>query len=217
MVNIWQSSHGMRPRIDLTVLVRKFFGFSSVPDSQVPDSQRAIRHRDALVKMGYLTTRNYAIAPINVGTSQLTRLCESTATQAGQKPTVHFEFSPSGTQVVSLTVWATPEEFPIWEQFVSDFELARTRCKEGRQFLADELEKLLAIPVTTEADMIAWVTAGKQLRQTLRVRYPDVQVEGHIYNFLSRVGVETRRRDPGFRRQQENIVRTYIAEVWAEK
>jgi hypothetical protein len=202
----------MRPQSRFAASAGKFLHFSSVPDSQ-----QAIRHRDALVKMGYLTTRNYAIAHINVGTSEFTRLCEVAAMQAGQKPTVQFGFSPGQTQVVSLTVWSTPEEFPIWEQFVSEFALARTRCKEGRQFLADELEKLLAMPVTTEADMTAWVTAGKQLRQTLRVRYPDVQVEGQIYNFLGRVGVETRRRDLGFRRWQENIVRTYITEVRAEK
>jgi hypothetical protein len=212
MANVWQSAHGTRSQNAWVVSVRKFFGLPSVPDSR-----RAIAHRDALVKLGYLTARNYAIEPVNLGTPEFTRLCERVATQTGQEPTAQFEFNPRGSQAVSLTVWATPQEFPRWDKFAAELALARTRGKQSRLFFADALGRLLAMPLETQDDLAAWHAASKQLRQAIRLQHPDLEYEGPTYQFLSRVDAETRRRDPAYRRWQEDAVRSYIAKVRAEK
>jgi hypothetical protein len=202
----------MRPQNAWVVSVRKFCGLPSVPDSR-----RAIVHRDALVTLGYLTTRNYKIQPVNLGTPEFTRLCERVGAQTGQQPTAQFEFNPPGSQVVSLTVWATPEEFPRWEQFTAELASVPTRGKQSRQFFAEALESLLAKPLETQDDLDAWHAASKQLRQTIRLQHPDLDYEGQTYQFLSRVDAETRRRDAAYRRWQEDAIRSYIAKVRAEK
>jgi len=115
MINIWQTAHGLRVQKPWVVSVRKVFGFPSLPDSQY-----AIGHRDSLVRLGYLSTRNFIIRPVSLGTPEFTVLCEKVAAQTGGQPTAHFELDASGTRVVSLTIWATPGDFPRWEQFTAE-------------------------------------------------------------------------------------------------
>ena len=82
---------------------------------------------------------------------------------------------------------------------------------QGEKFFADELEKLLAMPLETKQDLQAWQSASKQLRDRIRSDYPDIGYEGDTYHFL--VDAEIRQRDAGYRRWQEEQVRGYIRQV----
>ena len=86
---------------------------------------------------------------------------------------------------------------------------------DSRNFFADELEKLLAMPLNTKQELDAWYSASKHLQDTIRSQYPEVDYEGETYHFL--VDAEIRQRDPGYRKWQEGEVRHYIEKVRAQK
>ena len=86
---------------------------------------------------------------------------------------------------------------------------------DSHKFFADELEKLLAMPLNTRQDLDAWYAASERLRETMRSQHPGVEYEGETYHFL--VDAEIRQRDVGYRKWQEGEVRNYIQKVRAEK
>jgi hypothetical protein len=93
--------------------------------------------------------------------------------------------------------------------------LAEGAMNESRKFFADELEKLLAMPLNTKQDLDAWYGASKRLRDTIRSHHPEVEYDGETYHFL--VDAEIRQRDKGYREWQEGEVRRYIEQVREEK
>jgi hypothetical protein len=93
--------------------------------------------------------------------------------------------------------------------------LAKGAMTNSRKFFADELEKLLGMPLTTKQDLEVWYAASKRLRDTMRSQHPGVEYEGETYHFL--VDAEIRQRDAGYRKWQEGEVRHYIEQVRAEK
>jgi hypothetical protein len=86
---------------------------------------------------------------------------------------------------------------------------------DSRKFFADELEKLLAMPLNSKQDLEAWYSASKRLRDVLRSQHPEVEYDGETYHFL--VDAEIRQRDAGYRKWQEGEVRQYIERVRAQK
>jgi hypothetical protein len=82
---------------------------------------------------------------------------------------------------------------------------------DSRTFFADELEKLLAMPLGTKQDLEAWCRASTELRDRLRIDHPDLDYEGETYHFL--VDAEIRQHDAGYRRWQEGEIRSYIRRV----
>jgi hypothetical protein len=86
---------------------------------------------------------------------------------------------------------------------------------DSRNFFADGLEKLLAMPIDTKQELDAWYAASKRLRDTICSQHPEVEYEGEIYHFL--VDAEIRQRDAGYRKWQEGEVRHYIEAVRAQK
>jgi hypothetical protein len=77
--------------------------------------------------------------------------------------------------------------------------------------IADELERLLALPLETELDVAAWQRAAAALKESLRSDHSEIALEGETYHFL--VDAEIRQRDVGYRLWQEGQVRTYIQRV----
>jgi hypothetical protein len=78
---------------------------------------------------------------------------------------------------------------------------------EGEQFFAEQLEKLLTLPLDTKEDLETWHRASQELRERLQ-QYPEVRYEGETYHFL--VDAAIRQRDSGYRKWQEEEVRSYI-------
>jgi hypothetical protein len=85
----------------------------------------------------------------------------------------------------------------------------------GSKFFADELEKLLGMPLETRQDLEAWHFASKRLRETITSQHPDVDYEGETYHFLA--DAKIRQRDPDYRKWQEGEVRRYIEMVRAQR
>lgn len=86
---------------------------------------------------------------------------------------------------------------------------------ESYQFFADELERLLAMPLDTKQELEAWYAASQRLRDTIRSHHPEVEYEGETFHFL--VDAEIRQRDAGYRKWQEGEVHKYIQRVRAKK
>ncbi len=120
MVSIWQTELGISPRNGLIASVRNSLGAAPLArNSQA--AVKAFSHREALLSLGFFTKRTFSLTPVSVGTHDYQQLCNSVAAQTGQQPTAQFEYDKpaSPSNVLGLTIYATPEDMLRWEQFVA--------------------------------------------------------------------------------------------------
>ena len=84
----------------------------------------------------------------------------------------------------------------------------------GSQFLADQLERLSRLPLTTADDVAAWDHQAAQLQTELEQRFPRLEFPHAIHHFLT--DSDIRARDAGYRERQERFIAEYVARVRQE-
>ena len=84
-----------------------------------------------------------------------------------------------------------------------------------RDFIADELEPITQMPVTTPAEEEAWYAATRSAMQRLEKRFPDVAsvVPHQLYHYFDDADIY--RKEPSFRATWEPAVLAFIRELRA--
>lgn len=120
MVAIWQTQLGISQPNGLVASVRQLIGVPLVRNPNPKAAVRAFSHREALVNLGYFTKQRFTLKPVTVGTPEYQKLCDWVAAQSGQQPTAQFDYDQlvAPQSVSGLTVYATADEMPRWEQFI---------------------------------------------------------------------------------------------------
>ena len=84
-------------------------------------------------------------------------------------------------------------------------------ASEGERFLAAELDRLRALPLTSSADAKRWRTEAAAVEQQLTSQFPNLDFPQEIWHYLS--DADIRAREPDYAATQEQMVAGYIASV----
>jgi hypothetical protein len=91
--------------------------------------------------------------------------------------------------------------------------VVRSLSTSDRQFLADELERIVRLPLYNAEDEDAWYAATADAREHLRSRFDDVGsvVPRQIYHYFS--DADLHRKEPSYRAAQEKYVVDFIRQL----
>lgn len=80
--------------------------------------------------------------------------------------------------------------------------------KAAAEFVAAQLEKLLALPLVTDEDEQRWGEACACFETALESRFPAFELEHHVHHFFT--DTDIRRKDRGYRDRQHRAISEYI-------
>lgn len=81
--------------------------------------------------------------------------------------------------------------------------------KSAAQFLADELERLISLPLNTKEDLEHWYSARYALELSLSNKYPNFQYWHEVDHFFD--DPDIRLKDSGYRECQHQKMLKYVA------
>ena len=81
--------------------------------------------------------------------------------------------------------------------------------KSGAQFLADELERLISLPLNTKEDLERWYSERYVLEKVLSSKYPNFQYLHEVDHFFD--DADIRLADSGYRVCQHRKMLNYVA------
>lgn len=81
--------------------------------------------------------------------------------------------------------------------------------KSGAQYLADELERLISLPLNTKEDVEHWYTERYALEKVLISKYPNFQYLHEVDHFFD--DADIRREDSDYREWQHQRMLNYVA------
>jgi hypothetical protein len=85
-------------------------------------------------------------------------------------------------------------------------------AQTGFQFLAQQLERLLALPLDSKSDVERWHDEADAVQASLS-RFPGLEFPHHIWHYFA--DADIRQRDLEYRESQEKEIRDYIVEIRA--
>jgi hypothetical protein len=83
------------------------------------------------------------------------------------------------------------------------------RTREAGDYIAGELERLMALPISTKPDVEQWYSECDKTQQALKERFPYFEFWHEVWHFLD--DVDIRARDPGYRDYQHRLMSDYVA------
>jgi hypothetical protein len=83
--------------------------------------------------------------------------------------------------------------------------------QDAREFLANELERLMALPLNSPADTERWDVECAAVQTELETRFPNFQLEHFSQHYF--VDSDIRQKDAGYRDRQHRAVRDYISRL----
>ena len=75
-------------------------------------------------------------------------------------------------------------------------------------YLADQLERLISLPLNTKADLENWECERNKVEQTLRDKFPSFEPIHDLRHFMD--DADIRVRDSGYRDKQHQTMSKYI-------
>jgi hypothetical protein len=84
--------------------------------------------------------------------------------------------------------------------------------RDGQQFFADELERLLTLPLQPKEALQSWYEGARNLQKAMR-QHPEVEIPHEIWHFFSDADIRSRPHEVEYRGMQERIVRKLIAQL----
>jgi hypothetical protein len=75
-------------------------------------------------------------------------------------------------------------------------------------YLSDQLERLMALPLVTPADVERWYQESSRVEQTLAARFPDFDFEHDVLHFFN--DADIRSRDSGYLDRQHRLMINYV-------
>jgi hypothetical protein len=85
------------------------------------------------------------------------------------------------------------------------------RTSEAAEFLATELERLMALPLATPEDVADWYSESKKSKATLREKFPQFEFYDEVWHFFD--DADVRARDSGYRDHQHRLMSDYITRL----
>ena len=82
------------------------------------------------------------------------------------------------------------------------------RTREAADYIAGELERLMALPLSTKPDVEQWYSERDKTQQGLKERFPDFEFWHEVWHFLADAGI--RARDTGYRDYQHRLMSDYV-------
>jgi len=82
------------------------------------------------------------------------------------------------------------------------------RTREAADFFAGELERLMALPLSTKSDVKHWYAERSKTEKTLKERFPKFEFWHEVWHFL--LDPDIRARDTGYRDHQHGLMRGYV-------
>jgi len=79
------------------------------------------------------------------------------------------------------------------------------------EFLANELERLMSLPLDTLEQAKHWDTECADVMTALETRFPRFEIERHVWHFFA--DADIRQRDPGYRQQQHQAIADYVTRL----
>jgi hypothetical protein len=76
------------------------------------------------------------------------------------------------------------------------------------EYLANELERLMALPIATPEDVEMWDSERWTIDQTLADKFPGFEAEHEVEHFSD--DVDMRARDAGYRDYQHGLMSDYV-------
>lgn len=76
------------------------------------------------------------------------------------------------------------------------------------EYLASELERLMALPLTTPAEIAHWDGECATVQRTLEQRFPQFEFEHEVWHFFT--DSDIRARDTGYRERQHRLMSEYV-------
>ncbi len=88
--------------------------------------------------------------------------------------------------------------------------IARSLSPADRQFIADQIEPITKLPLSTAADEDAWLAATRAAMQRLKERFPDVAsvVPEQVYHYFDDADIH--RKEPSYRVAKEAGILEFI-------
>jgi hypothetical protein len=83
-----------------------------------------------------------------------------------------------------------------------------TTTDSPAEYLADQLERLMALPLATLADVERWYKESSSVEQTLEQRFPLFEPEHEVWHFFS--DADVRFRESGYRDRQHRLIAEYV-------
>ena len=82
--------------------------------------------------------------------------------------------------------------------------------QSGPQFLADQLQRLMALPLSTKTDVQRWYSEAEAVQSEFK-RFPPFEFPHHIWHYFS--DADIRQRDLEYRDSQHRKISDYIAQI----
>jgi|tagenome__1003787_1003787.scaffolds.fasta_scaffold13873805_1 hypothetical protein len=79
------------------------------------------------------------------------------------------------------------------------------------QYLADQLERLMALPLASKEDVERWDKEAADVQTTLEEQFPDFGLEHFLHHFFT--DSDIRCKDAGYREQQHRAVSDCVARL----
>ena len=83
-----------------------------------------------------------------------------------------------------------------------------TSTDSAAEYLASQLERLMALPLTTPADVELWYEESSSVERTLEQRFPQFEPEHEVWHFFS--DADIRSRESGYRDRQHRLMSEYV-------
>ena len=83
------------------------------------------------------------------------------------------------------------------------------RTRESADWLAAELERLMALPLGTKSDVESWYSECDKTQHSLKERFPSFECWHEVWHFFA--DADIRVRDPGYRDYQHRLMTDYVA------
>jgi len=89
-------------------------------------------------------------------------------------------------------------------------DIARSLLPADRQFIADQIEPITKLPLSSAADEDAWLAATRAVMQRLKERFPDVAsvVPEEVYHYFDDADIH--RKEPSYRVAREARILEFI-------
>ena len=89
------------------------------------------------------------------------------------------------------------------------------RSPEAADFLASQLERLMALPLTTPAEVEIWYGERDAVQEALQKQFPRFEPFHEVWHFFA--DADIRGRDVGYRDHQHRLMSDYLQHLRNEK
>jgi len=125
MTNMWQRSKKLPTWYPAAAWIRENLALPPIDQGELmrkrANSGGGVKHRDALVSLGYLKVFTSSITPVLINTPASTDLTIKTARYNSDAPRIQFlpDDPKRPKTIIGFAVYSTPNESPHWQEVVA--------------------------------------------------------------------------------------------------